>query len=501
MSTIVNIRKKQDVDVVTIKSNPVVGVIALTAFAENLVAGTGSFVDKTFRYSINGGIDWTAEQTFILGNITALSFNSTDVVVFELFYKKNSTASTIDVTSVDFTATDSPTGYDETYFTNSIFFEFFNSSSLDVLNWYVSVLDKLYQKGLLPAYFERKDTLDSNEDFIAFWGAIAKFAGFYVVYVRQFRDFYTVDKLAREYLEQRGLKYSMLNTITELQYLIFHFYKQVANRGTIKIVDDTWVQGSLLTVDGELLRLIDYVHGDVLDVYAEVDEFLFQLEGLEDFGWNLLNSSPLNKRLEIRKPYRIDSNQFVFKCTPSLNYRLNFEPRHNSTIDITFQAKDATGADVDCFSAKDGSVKNSIQVKTQNYAPKRTTVQVILYSSTSVPNASNQTYQNQDYDIILPDNVNTLRIKIAVNTNVATQDIIDETSIYVNRDSFYLSPAFSNYSHGVIQTSKWINSFLINQNKSLLLHQVDQFIRQNLVPYGSHFQRFTNPENQPVVVQ
>ena len=288
MSTIVNIRKKQDVDVVTIKSNPVVGVIALTAFAENLVAGTGSFVDKTFRYSINGGIDWTAEQTFILGNITALSFNSTDVVVFELFYKKNSTASTIDVTSVDFTATDSPTGYDETYFTNSIFFEFFNSSSLDVLNWYVSVLDKLYQKGLLPAYFERKDTLDSNEDFIAFWGAIAKFAGFYVVYVRQFRDFYTVDKLAREYLEQRGLKYSMLNTITELQYLIFHFYKQVANRGTIKIVDDTWVQGSLLTVDGELLRLIDYVHGDVLDVYAEVDEFLFQLEGLEDFGWNLL---------------------------------------------------------------------------------------------------------------------------------------------------------------------------------------------------------------------
>lgn len=500
MSTIVSLRKKQEVDVVTIKSNPVVGVIALTAFVENVAAGTGSFVGKTFRYSINGGIDWSAEQAFTLLNITALSFNEKDIVIFELFYQKNSTASTIDMVNVSFTATDLDPGYDETYFANSIFSEFFNSKSLDVLNWYISVVQKLYQKGMIPNYFERKDPLDSNEDFLALWGAIAKFVSYYVIYMRQYRDFYSIDKLAKEFLEQRGLKTSILNTISELQYLIYHFNKQVANRGTMHIVDDKWVDSNL-GVNGELLRLIDYTEGDAVDVYAEVDEFLFQCEPAEKFGWNLGNSSPLNKRLEIRKPYRLETNQFVFKCNPTLTYRLNFEARFNSTIVITFQAKDKTGTNVDCYSAKNGTVKNSIQIKTQNYTNKFPTIQVQLYSATSTPGITNQTYQNQDNDLILPDDVNTIRVKVEVNATLATSDIVGGTNALVIGSSFYLSPSFSNYSQGFLQNSRWINSFIVNKNKSLLEYQVDKYIREVLIPYSTHFQRFTNPENQSVVIE
>src|ERR1700744_3817776 len=287
---------------VYITADPAIGVLALTAFTDNSagVDGTHYFV-KNFRYSSNG-VTWSAWQPLTVPNITAITVAVTDTLVIELSYLKVQPLGD-DVLSISEATISSnqETIENGQYFQGSIFSQFFNATDVSVLKWYVSVLEKLYQKGLIPSFIERLNEFGLPDDFVDFWKSICKFFAYFVMYARAYQNFPQNSYLLSEYLEERGLTTSINNTLTELQYLMQNYNRQIFNRGTIHIIDK--IMNNAL-VDGELLRLIYY--------NDSLDEFLFNLYKTQHFGWNLGNSSPLHRGLylndNLNKSYETGRN-------------------------------------------------------------------------------------------------------------------------------------------------------------------------------------------------
>jgi hypothetical protein len=71
----------------------------------------------------------------------------------------------------------------------------------------VNVLEKLYKKGILPAYIERdfNSTNAADRDFIDTWRAVTHYFALYVCMARHFQFFYQDTNLLNEYLDQRGI--------------------------------------------------------------------------------------------------------------------------------------------------------------------------------------------------------------------------------------------------------------------------------------------------------
>lgn len=496
---IVCLRKTLIGDVIYVKSDPVVGVIALTAFTESLsgVTGTEFFLSKVFRYTLDG-INWSDWLDLTTPNITSLTFDSKDSLIFELAYKKNTPEPSLDIVGVDFTGTDSPTGYVEEYFRNSIFANYFNSSDLEVLRWYINVLQKVYKRGILPNYIDRLDDFESDEDFIIFWKSIAKFFSYFVIYARKYQKFYEVESLLEEYIEQRGLKTSIHNDLADLQYLMKNYYHQIFNRGTIHIVDDTSIDNTI-EVDGELLRLIYYKY---------TDEFLFNLHKTEHFGWNLGNSSPLwrglqqNQNLHKIQLYTNPAANNRIKVNSSLSYALNFFIQ--LPADKVLRVK-ANGFD------KDGNIVvltdyttglDSVNLCILEDVPlqrddKAIFFQGIFYQYDKTPYVDGTTNLNQGTHFIFKEEV--VEILIYVETvdfadlslpysSRPASDITNTQTLSFATSNFCFYPLYTNYSHGIVQVYNWISCWLKNNNQQYSLHEVKQFIRKYLIPYNSHLE-------------
>lgn len=77
---VVENRATEDGDIITIKTDvPVVGIVALTTFADTTENESGSiYFEKTFRYSINAGLtytDWIELTTVNVQNIVIERIN------------------------------------------------------------------------------------------------------------------------------------------------------------------------------------------------------------------------------------------------------------------------------------------------------------------------------------------------------------------------------------------------------------------------------------------
>lgn len=484
--TIVCYKKNIESDVIYIKSNPVVGIIAVSSFVENVVGVTGTefFTSKVFRYS-KDGVNFSEWEDLLVSNLTSLTFDSKDSVIFELSYKRNTPNLPPDVIDVQLISTDSPTNYIENYFQNSIFSEFFNSSDLELLNWYINVLQKVYSKGVLPDYIERLDDFQKDEDFISFWKSIAKFFSYFVLYAKKFGEFYENERLLREYLEQRNLKTSIHDTLIELQYLMTTYYKQVLNRGTLHIIDDSSII-TTVDVNGELLRLIWYL---------PTDEFIFNLHKNEHFGWNVGNSSPLWRGLYMNQNlYKSLSSDEWIKIDSSLAYGCKFNIQTGDEIDVQVESKDKDGNVVDLFSYKDGNITTFVlEDFFLQRSDKKMWVHFFLYPYNKTPFIQGITNLNQGNHLILNQNSTSVKITISINNSATILD-------YSN-NSYCFYPLFTSYSHGIIQVPNWISSWLKNNNKHYSEVEIKQYIRKYLIPYNSHLELFKESDGGVEIVE
>lgn len=468
-----------------IRSQPATGLLALTSFIDD-ESGVGGAIqfEKFFRYSINGVIfgEW---QSLTLSAITSIALQPKDVFVIELQYFKQQPlgSNILQVTEAQIGTNKIPVS-PQYYFDKTVFKKYFDTDNVEVLNWYINVLNKLYERGLIPNYIERMNDFEKPDDFLDFWEAIAKFFSYLVIYARKFQKFYESESLLSEYLEERGLKTSIENNLLELNYLMVNFYKQIFNRGTYHIVDK-FENGDI--IDGELLRLIWYRRDE--------DEFIFNLHKSEHFGWNLGNSSPLYRGLYLNDNANkygdknfipqditkypggimmqdeghnvlflengdLGSSNYKIKVSDSIDYEFSFLIKKDTEalLSVRLEAYDKDMNLLDLRSYKDGLISNNFLTNVNlSRDDKYLLVRLCLYNKEKQFFLNNVTEIHQGNDLILADGTVWIATFITISNG--------SSMIYGIR----FLPLITPYSHGLIQTNNWISCWLKNRNDNYIL--------------------------------
>ena len=284
-------------DVLTIRASvPIIGLISLTDFIDNTSEQGNHIFKKEFRYSTDGGLNYSQWIELTVSNLNGVQINSTDTFLIEYRYTHindvSASFSTSDSiawnsTQLDGVFEDIPCGM--TY-QDSIFADFFNCKAEEVLAWCVNVTEKLYKQGIVPKFLTRGNEGNINgidRDYIDFWRSVACFFAYIVVFARKFEDFKENDVLLGEFLKQRGVFFCDAASQADKNYLVEYYFDEIRQRGTSQIYKTADKRTS--QVDGELLRLLCY--------NAQLDEFIFNVHLPHTIGWSVENSSPLYKGL------------------------------------------------------------------------------------------------------------------------------------------------------------------------------------------------------------
>lgn len=233
---VIDNRTTAEGDVLIIKPEiPIVGLISLYNFVDTTQneSATEYFL-KEFRYSIDGGIVFSSWFELTIDNIAAVDISKKNQFVIEYKYTQVGTDPALDLSfddilvSGDYEDLVYPT-YNSTYFK-----DFFTPSDINVYGWAINVLEKLYDKGILPEYVERGNiegnTLIDN-DFLVYWNSITHYFAIFVYYARQFKDITQNEELLAQFFDNRGIEVTGLD-YSELLILFEDWLEEFEKRGT-----------------------------------------------------------------------------------------------------------------------------------------------------------------------------------------------------------------------------------------------------------------------------
>lgn len=497
--SIVGTNKRQEGRSVYIKSNPVVGLLTLTSFTDdaNGPVGSADFV-KTFRYTTNG-VQYSDWLPLTVPAIAAIQVDSIQPFVIEVAYFKDEPVGTsaLDVNEITIGTTTTTLPLTP-FFDNSLFKKYFNAFDQDVLNWYVNVLEKLWEKGLIPDYMTR-DPLDP-EDYLALWSAVCEFFAYYVTFARTFATFYNNYDILSDFLEQRGLTTSPEDTLSQLDTMLESFYKQMSWRGTNHIIDET--DGSDQSLTGEFRRLSHY---------KTVDEFLFLLYRSENFGWCLGRSSPLYRGLRINDglnkvpwsqgytdmsgalPFitngivtsdgtntvaQLTNGSFsaTMKMDPNLDYEISFQIKltDDGKLSLSTTGFDNNNNSLSMLSYKTGGAIGGFFTNAVLYrSDKYLTVKTYIYNRLRPVFADNTTDIRQGQDLKSPAALSKLQLTLSIT---GTAQIFD----------FKVLPMMTDYSRGFLQANNFISAWVKNRNNIYSTLQLEDYTLHYLLPYNSH---------------
>lgn len=313
-------------DVIHIKAEvPIIGLIALTGFIDQTQGeNSDRFFLKEFRYSTDG-FNWSQWKELTIINVAAVQVTPINTFYVEYKYSRKGTliSGTLAFDNVELQGEvqDIPCGK---IFDQSVFAQLINCHQLDVLQWCINVLEKLYSRGIVPNYIERSkgaSTLDEDADYLTFWRTVSCFFALFVIYARQFENISSNETLLLEYVLERGIFLCSNADTSSLNHFREYYYDEIRRRGTVLIAKPAGYGN--LTVNGELLRLI---------CWQDYDELIFALLEPQKIGWNVGNSSPLYKGIEdismMVKGYELSRNVVDLD-----NYGLTNESYCNAMID------------------------------------------------------------------------------------------------------------------------------------------------------------------------
>lgn len=264
-------------DVLRISTDvPVLGLVLLSGFMDDTDGETGDvYFIKKFRYSKDIGVTWSEWQDLNQGNIQAVPISEKESFLFEYAYQQEGENGELYFNWVQLEG--EVNQGDDIIYSKTDFKQFFDVNDISVLGWAFNVLEKLYERGILPKYVQR-DYTENSKDFIDYWLSITHFFAIIVYMARQFQDIPKNKILFDLFLESKGLALSGEETQVQREYLFANYIDEFRKRGTKNI---TSTGG---TVNGEFMRLINY---------KNTDEFLFFNLVFQDLGWCCDLSSPM----------------------------------------------------------------------------------------------------------------------------------------------------------------------------------------------------------------
>lgn len=264
-------------DVLRISTDvPVLGLVALSGFMDDTDGETSDvYFKKKFRYSKDIGVTWSEWQDLNQGNIQSVPISEKESFLFEYAYQQEGENGELYFNWVQLEG-EVKQG-DDVIYSKTDFKKFFDVNDINVLGWAFNVLEKLYERGILPKYVQR-DYTENSKDFIDYWLSITHFFAIIVYMARQFQDIPKNKILFDLFLESKGLALSSEESLVQREYLFANYIDEFRKRGTKNI---TSTGG---TVNGEFMRLINY---------KDADEFMFFNLVFQDLGWCCDLSSPM----------------------------------------------------------------------------------------------------------------------------------------------------------------------------------------------------------------
>lgn len=276
-------------DVLLIKAEaPIIGLVTLTDFIDSTDGeDSDTYYSKEFRYSIDGGLNYSDWSNLTTENVASVSVTTTDDFLIEYRYTHSGNDDTLAFNFTKLIGKVVEEQIGQTY-KNSIFYDYVKDKSDEIFNWSINVTEKLYKDGIMPKFVERNRGTEANinqdRDYIDFWRVITTFFAIIVVFARVLEDFKNQESILQNYLLQRGIYLCGSENIYELQDLLTSFYSQYFDRGSNRVEN------------GELKRLV---------CYKDCDELLLSMPKRNTTGWWINRSSPMFKGVgeEINKSY------------------------------------------------------------------------------------------------------------------------------------------------------------------------------------------------------
>lgn len=510
-------------DVILIKAEaPVVGLIALSSFADNTTGETGArLFRKEFRYSIDG-TNFSLWEELTLSNIQAVQVSSTDTFFVEYRYIREGTDATGELQFDNITLTGSfvdrscGVAYD-----NSIFAKYFRCNDLCVLNWAINVTQKLYDRGIIPEYISRNETnsLSEDQDYLEFWRSIAVFFAYIVCLGRVFENFDSNLELATQFVLQQGFYLCGEEDLVEILVIINNLLREKAKRGSVGMYDGD------SDATGELLRLF---------CWTEQEFFILGVAQPQFISWNLNNSSPIYRgttgRLDLNISYEstenvVDLNLYPLINTsdisivtdgqreviqidqvaiggisgigqsdltkkividPELTYEITFEVEAESTANIlSFGCLgfDVAGNAVPFISANTQLNSNFFFVRGGlNQSNRYYFIRGLLYKHDSPLDSSNLNI-GFGQNLIFRSNINSIIPYITLD-NTLEGVVSGSINIY----NVKITPAELSYPRCFLNNQRFIDIFSKNNNGALEESQIDSTLRKSFIPYNTSFQ-------------
>ena len=239
------------------------------------------FFQRQFRYSVDGGMSFTPFMDLTMVNIQNIEISQKNSFVVDISYERSGSDVVGELqwnsTTLlgQFQAVPTPV-YDSTFF--KLLFEVLDPN---VLGWALNVLEKIYQRGLLPDYVDRNQEGQDDQDFINYWYSVTHLFAILVYWMRNFENIPSNRMLLTEFLRNFDITLPFDLNLQDEATIYSQRTDEYRRRGTSRITVPATDPNE--DVNGELLRLIDWVVNDF---------FLFALTESSRFGWCLGLSSP-----------------------------------------------------------------------------------------------------------------------------------------------------------------------------------------------------------------
>lgn len=278
-------------DVILLEGNHYFGINNITSFSDDTYSSSGDiYFEKYFQFTIDG-IHWSDWQQ--LTNENLLSIESKINHIFSIKYKyiRKGISGEIKLyfhsitLNVSYVSIPEPSFYNK-FFTKT-FFDFYNTNSIE---WSVNVLNKVFNKGVVPIFIERNHNINwEDEDFINFWWSVIYFQSLKVTYDEIFVEIFHYPFLLKQYIKQRGIYVSNTSSLDEYYYIVTHYYDEVMKRGSSSVLDKNRSlpeEYDGVLIKGELLRLCNQ---------REAIESIFGIISEYEVGWIIGDTSPIYK--------------------------------------------------------------------------------------------------------------------------------------------------------------------------------------------------------------
>jgi len=239
---IIDNRTTAEGDVLIIKPEiPIVGLISLYNFVDTTdnESETEYFL-KEFRYSVDGGINFSSWNELTIENISSIKISKENQFVIEYRYTQVGENPLLDLEFDDILVSGEYEDLDYKTYNSTYLKDFFTPNDINVYGWALNVLEKVYDKGILPEYIERgniQGNIMIDNDFLVYWNTITHYFAVIVYFARQFKDITKNEQLLEQFFINRDINVSDLD-YSEMLILFENWVEEFRKRGTEQEIEE-----------------------------------------------------------------------------------------------------------------------------------------------------------------------------------------------------------------------------------------------------------------------